>query len=121
MNEPSSPSIQSTTSLRALQEILHNWTYIRKEKYISVIIKPVYTDSLWTEIEAIQWVLAQILTLTIIMKLQQEQQQHQQRFVFGQIPEEWVVGEQTFRSAFDTFVSSEPGGYGIYETGNLMY
>jgi hypothetical protein len=26
-----------------------------------------------------------------------------------------IAGKQTFRSAFDTFVSSEPGGYGIYE------
>jgi hypothetical protein len=42
--------------------------------------------------------------------------QHQQHLAFGQAPpEESVAGEQTFRSAFDTFVSSEPGGYGIYE------
>ena len=26
-----------------------------------------------------------------------------------------LAGEQTFRSAFDSFVSSEPGGFGIYE------
>jgi hypothetical protein len=26
-----------------------------------------------------------------------------------------VAGEQTFRSALDTFVSSDPGGYGMYE------
>jgi hypothetical protein len=45
-----------------------------------------------------------------------EQVQHQQHLAFGQAPpEESVAGEQTFRSAFDTFVSSEPGGYGIYE------
>jgi hypothetical protein len=46
-----------------------------------------------------------------------EQVQHQQQHLaFGQAPpEESVAGEQTFRSAFDTFVSSEPGGYGIYE------
>ena len=31
------------------------------------------------------------------------------------MPETSVTGNQTFRSAFDTFVSSEPGGYGIYE------
>ena len=42
-------------------------------------------------------------------------QQQQQHFAFGQTAEELVAGEQTFRSAFDTFVSSEPGGYGIYE------
>jgi hypothetical protein len=42
--------------------------------------------------------------------------QHQQYLAFGQqSPEESVAGEQTFRSAFDTFVTSEPGGYGIYE------
>jgi type II secretory pathway pseudopilin PulG len=44
---------------------------------------------------------------------QQQQQQHQQQqhLAFGQAPpEESVEGEQTFRSAFDTFVSSEPGG-----------
>ena len=46
----------------------------------------------------------------------QHQQQQQQHLAFGQAPpEESVAGEQTFRSAFDTFVSSEPGGYGIYE------
>jgi hypothetical protein len=42
-------------------------------------------------------------------------QQHQKPLSFGQSPKESVTGEQTFRSAFDTFVSSEPGGYGIYE------
>jgi hypothetical protein len=42
-------------------------------------------------------------------------QQQQQHFAFGQTAEELVAGEQTFGSAFDTFVSSEPGGYGIYE------
>ena len=31
------------------------------------------------------------------------------------MPETSVTGNQTFRSAFDTFVSSEPGGYGMYE------
>jgi hypothetical protein len=45
----------------------------------------------------------------------QVQHQHQQHLAFGQSPETSVAGEQTFRSAFDTFVSSEPGGYGIYE------
>src|ERR671918_34460 len=46
----------------------------------------------------------------------QVQQQHQQQHLaFGQTAEEPVSGEQTFGSAFDTFVSSEPGGYGMYE------
>jgi hypothetical protein len=40
------------------------------------------------------------------------QVQHQQEHLaLGQAPEESVAGEQTFRSAFDTFVSSESGGY----------
>jgi hypothetical protein len=38
--------------------------------------------------------------------------QQQQHLPFGQAsPEESVAGEQTFRAAFDTFVSSESGGY----------
>jgi hypothetical protein len=56
------------------------------------------------------------LSTLIIPNGVQYQQQHQQHLAFGQAPpEESVAGEQTFRSAFDTFVSSEPGGYGIYE------
>ncbi|HZC48131.1 MAG TPA: hypothetical protein VE244_03615 [Nitrososphaeraceae archaeon] len=43
------------------------------------------------------------------------QMQQQQQLAFGQAPEESAAGQQTFRSAFDTFVSSESGGYGIYE------
>jgi hypothetical protein len=44
--------------------------------------------------------------------VQYQQQQH--LLAFGQTPPETsVAGEQTFRSAFDTFVSSEPGGYSI--------
>ena len=44
------------------------------------------------------------------------QYQEQQHLAFGQVPPETsVAGNQTFRSAFDTFVSSEPGGYGMYE------
>jgi hypothetical protein len=40
----------------------------------------------------------------------QHHQQQQQHLAFGQAsPEESVAGEQTFRSAFDTFVSSESG------------
>jgi hypothetical protein len=47
---------------------------------------------------------------------EQVQHQHQQQHLaFGQTAEEPVSGEQTFMSAFDTFVSSEPGGYGMYE------
>jgi hypothetical protein len=37
--------------------------------------------------------------------------QQEQHLAFGQASEESVADEQTFRSAFDTFVSSESGGY----------
>jgi hypothetical protein len=57
--------------------------------------------------------LVSALQITANEQVQHQQQQH---LALGQAPpEESVAGEQTFRSAFDTFVSSEPGGYGIYE------
>ena len=60
--------------------------------------------------------LVSVLQVTANEQVQHQQQQQQQHLAFGQAPpEESVAGEQTFRSAFDTFVSSEPGGYGIYE------
>jgi hypothetical protein len=65
MNEPSSPSsrAQSTTlPLISLQEILHN-RIIQKKGEIHESHNRVYNDNLWTEIETLQWVLAQILTL----------------------------------------------------------
>ena len=65
MNESSSPqsSTQSTTSpLRSQQEILHN-RIIQKKGEIHESHNRVYNDKLWTEIETLQWVLAQILTL----------------------------------------------------------
>ena len=64
MNEPSSPQspTQSTTSLRSLQEILHN-RIIQKKGEIHKSHNKIYNDSLWTEIETLQWVLAQILSL----------------------------------------------------------
>ena len=64
MNEPSSPQspTQSTTSLRLLQEILHN-RIIQKKGEIHESHNRVYNDNLWREIETLQWVLAQILTL----------------------------------------------------------
>ncbi len=43
------------------------------------------------------------------------QQHQQQHLAFRQAPQESIADEQTFRSLFDTFISSEPGGYGIYE------
>ena len=65
MNETSSPSsrAQSTTlPLISLQEILHN-RIIQKKGEIHESHNRVYNDNLWTEIETLQWVLAQILTL----------------------------------------------------------
>ena len=64
MNEASPPQspTQSTTSLRSLQEILHN-RIIQKKGEIQESHNRVYNDNLWREIETLQWVLAQILTL----------------------------------------------------------
>ena len=64
MNEPSSPLLtQSTISpLRSLQEILHN-RIIQKKGEIHESHNRVYNERIWTEIETLQWVLAQILTL----------------------------------------------------------
>ncbi|HZC50449.1 MAG TPA: hypothetical protein VE244_15470 [Nitrososphaeraceae archaeon] len=66
MNEPSSPSrAQSTTlPLRLLQEILHN-RIIQKKEEVHKSHNRVYNDRLWTEIETLQWVLAQILMLLL--------------------------------------------------------
>ncbi|HEX6027966.1 MAG TPA: hypothetical protein VFY64_02895 [Nitrososphaeraceae archaeon] len=66
MNEPSSPSssvAQSTTlPLTSLQEILHN-RIIHKKGEIHESHNRAYNERIWTEIETLQWVLAQILTL----------------------------------------------------------
>jgi hypothetical protein len=66
MNESSSPSpspTQSTTlPLRSLQEILHN-RIIQKKGEMHKSHNRVYNDNPWTEIETLQWVLAQILML----------------------------------------------------------
>jgi hypothetical protein len=61
MNEPSSP--QSTiTPLRSLQEILHN-RLIQKKREMHPSHNKAYLENLWTEIETLQWVVAQILML----------------------------------------------------------
>ena len=64
MNEPTSPQTptQSTILLRSLQEILHN-RIIQKKGEIHESHNRVYNHNLWREIETLQWVLAQILTL----------------------------------------------------------
>ncbi len=64
MNGPSSisPSAQSTLPLRYLQEVIHN-RIIQKKSEMHPFHNKVYLESLWTEIETLQWVLAQILQL----------------------------------------------------------
>ena len=55
---------------------------------------------------------------TVIISNGVQYQQQQEYIAFGQAPppsETSVEGNQTFSSAFDTFVSSEPGGYGMYD------
>ena len=62
MNEPS-PSAQSPTlPLRYLQEILQN-RITQKKRGMHPSHNKAYLESLWTEIETLQWVLAEILTL----------------------------------------------------------
>jgi hypothetical protein len=61
MSESSSPA-QSQSPLTSLQEILHN-RITQKKGEIHKSHNRVYNDNLWTEIETLQWVLAQILTL----------------------------------------------------------
>ena len=65
----------------------------------------------------------QILTivsaLSTVMISNGAQYQQQQNLAFGQTPETSVEGNQTFRSAFDTFVSSEPGDTVSMRIGNL--
>jgi hypothetical protein len=64
MNKSSlpSPSAQSTLLLRSLQEIIHN-RIIQKKSEMHPSHNKAYLENLWTEIETLQWVLAEILTL----------------------------------------------------------
>jgi hypothetical protein len=55
-------SSPSTQPLRTLQGILHN-RIIQKKREMHPSYNKVYLESLWTEIETLQWVLAEILTL----------------------------------------------------------
>jgi hypothetical protein len=62
MNEPTSPSpAQSTLPLKTLEEILQN-RIIQKKKEMHPSHNKAYLENLWTEIEMLQWVFAQILT-----------------------------------------------------------
>jgi hypothetical protein len=58
----SKESASSTLLLRSLQEILHN-RLIQKKGEIHESHNKAYNDSLWTEIETLHWVLAQVLKL----------------------------------------------------------
>lgn len=60
-------------------------------------------------------VTALILSAVIYTGIQQVSYQQQSTFGQEQATEPPVSNETTFRSVFDTFVSSEPGGYGIYQ------
>ncbi|MFL6318349.1 MAG: hypothetical protein ACJ73C_16650 [Nitrososphaeraceae archaeon] len=64
MNKSSlpSPSAQSTLPIRTLEEILQN-RIIQKKREMHTSHNKAYLENLWTEIETIQWVLAQILML----------------------------------------------------------
>ena len=63
MNEPSpTSSAQSTLPLRYLQEILQN-RIIQKKRDMHPSHNKVYLESLLIEIETLQWVLAEILTM----------------------------------------------------------
>ena len=74
MNESSLPPAQSPLS--SLQEILHN-RIIQKKGEIHESHNRVYNDNVWTEIETLQWVLGQILTLRRTrIQFQQQQQQN---------------------------------------------
>jgi hypothetical protein len=64
MNKSSlpSPSAQSTLLLRSLQEIIHN-RIIQKKREMHPSHNKAYLESLWTEIETLQWVSAQSLSV----------------------------------------------------------
>jgi hypothetical protein len=58
----SSSAQSSTLPLRYLQEILQN-RIIQKKREMHTSHNKAYLENLWTEIETLQWVSAQILTL----------------------------------------------------------
>jgi hypothetical protein len=63
MNEPTSSSpAQSTLPLKTLEEILHN-RIIQKKREMHPSHNKAYLESLRIEIETLQWILAEILTL----------------------------------------------------------
>jgi hypothetical protein len=63
MNEPTSSSpAQLTLPLKILEEILHN-RIIQKKREIHPSHNKAYLESLRIEVETLQWILAEILTL----------------------------------------------------------
>jgi hypothetical protein len=64
MNEssPTSSTQSPTVPLRSLQEIIHN-RITQKKREMHPSHNKAYLESLHIEIETLQWVLAQILTL----------------------------------------------------------
>jgi hypothetical protein len=63
MNEPTSSSpAQLTLPLKTLEEILHN-RIIQKKREIHPSHNKAYLESLRIEVETLQWILAEILTL----------------------------------------------------------
>jgi hypothetical protein len=62
-------------------------------------------------------IIVSALSTFIIFNGVQYQEEQQEHLAFGQAlsSETAMAGNETFRSAFDTFVSSEPGGYGMYD------
>jgi hypothetical protein len=63
MKELSSPAAQSSTlPLRYLQEILQN-RLIQKKREMHPSHNKAYLEGLWTDIETLQWVSAEIFTL----------------------------------------------------------
>jgi uncharacterized protein HemX len=86
----------------------HQQQHLKTNNIISKLAVVVLSIVLLTGISLVS---ALQITTNEQVQHQQQQQHQQQHLAFGQAPpEESVEGEQTFRSAFDTFVSSEPGG-----------
>jgi hypothetical protein len=67
------------------------------------------------QIQILTVVVAALSTVIVSNGVQYQYQQEQLAFGQAPPPETSLAGNQTFRSAFDTFVSSEPGGYGMYD------
>ena len=67
-------------------------------------------QSVTLEIIIAALIIATILSLSVFTIKAQLQQQH---LAVGQTSKTSAIGQQKFRSAFDTFISSEPRGFGL--------